>query len=272
VAAPPPKSLILDLYGAYGRQVGGWLAVADLVRLMADLGQERQAARSAISRMKKGSLLAAETRSGVAGYALTDEATEILHQGDQRIFHSNEPADLADGWTIVIFSVPEEDRDRRYQLRSRLVWLGFGQVAPGVWIAPTRTFKEVTRLLSRSGVSQYVTIFKGDYRGFKSLKSLVASTWDLRALEQIYEDFIDEHQPLLRAWSNRSSKTDADAFVDYMTTLSVWRRLPYLDPGLPPEILPARWAGRRARELFAAIHQKLERRGYAHVLSVLRAR
>ena len=40
------------------------------------------------------------------------------------------------------------------------------------------------------------------------------------------------------------------AFADYVRVLTAWRRLPFLDPGLPPELLPADWHGTRAAELF----------------------
>jgi len=42
-----------------------------------------------------------------------------------------------------------------------------------------------------------------------------------------------------------------------------WRRFPFLDPGLPPELLPTGWSGARAFELFherhAAWHTAAER-------------
>ena len=74
--AMQPKSIILDVYAVFVRRLGGWIAVADLVVLMADLGIDEQASRSAVSRMKRGGLLRSETRQDVAGYALTEEAVE----------------------------------------------------------------------------------------------------------------------------------------------------------------------------------------------------
>ena len=45
------------------------------------------------------------------------------------------------------------------------------------------------------------------------------------------------------------------AFADYVRVLTAWRRLPFLDPGLPPELLPADWHGARAAELFGQLRQ-----------------
>ena len=47
---PPqqPKSTVLNIYGAYGRRLGGWIPVAALVELLGDLGADERAARSSI--------------------------------------------------------------------------------------------------------------------------------------------------------------------------------------------------------------------------------
>ena len=47
--------------------------------------------------------------------------------------------------------------------------------------------------------------------------------------------------------------------------LTGWRRMPYLDPGLPAEFLPAGWSGIRAAELFFELHAKLEDPARAYV-------
>ncbi|MFE0012905.1 hypothetical protein [Streptomyces erythrochromogenes] len=48
-----PSSLINTVYGAFLRRLGGWISVADLLTLMAELDVDGPAARSAISRLKK---------------------------------------------------------------------------------------------------------------------------------------------------------------------------------------------------------------------------
>jgi phenylacetic acid degradation operon negative regulatory protein len=56
--------------------------------------------------------------------------------------------------------------------------------------------------------------------------------------------------------------------VDYVHVLTEWRRLPYLDPGLPPELLPEKWPGARAAELFFDLRALLEERSRRHVRRV----
>ena len=48
-----PRALIVTIYGLYAREAGGWLSVAALIRLMAELGADETAVRSSISRLKQ---------------------------------------------------------------------------------------------------------------------------------------------------------------------------------------------------------------------------
>lgn len=65
--APTPRSLIVSFFGAYGRELGGWIAVADLLALLGDLGVDAPAVRSAVSRQKQRGFLQARQADGVAG-------------------------------------------------------------------------------------------------------------------------------------------------------------------------------------------------------------
>ena len=129
------RHLIITVYGLYARHDGGWLSVATLIRLLADLGIDEPAVRSAISRLKRRGILQSRRHDGAAGYQLSAEALAILREGDARIFRRGR-ATPADGWVLAVFSVPESERHRRHVLRSELTRLGFGMVAPGVWIVP----------------------------------------------------------------------------------------------------------------------------------------
>ncbi|MFE7591806.1 PaaX family transcriptional regulator, partial [Kitasatospora sp. NPDC057512] len=139
-----PSSLINTVYGEFVRRLGGWISIADLIALLAELDVDGPAVRSATSRLKKAGTLLQERRGGT-GYRLAPAVEPVFEEGDRRIFHSLEPAALADGWVVAVFSVPESARAHRHQLRSRLSWLGFGNAAPGVWLAPARLLPDARR-------------------------------------------------------------------------------------------------------------------------------
>ena len=265
VAPLQPRQLIVTLYGLYAREHGGWLSVAAVVRLMADLGVDEAAVRSSISRLKRRGLLDARRVDGVAGYALSDLAREILAEGDARIF-GRRRAEESDGWLLVVFSVPESERDKRHQLRSELTRLGFGTVAPGVWVAPGHLAEEAGDVLRRRELAGYVELFADARPALGDLRANVSRWWDLDALHDRYADFIDRQEPV------RERATGADGsrtFADYVRLLTDWRRLPYADPGLPLDLLPADWNGARAAELFAELHRRLADPAHDHAMGLI---
>lgn len=259
-----PRALIVTIYGLYAREEGGWISVATLIQLLAELGVDEPAVRSSISRLKRRGILTAQRADGVAGYALSDEARAILDEGDRRIF-ARERARLEDGWLLAVFSVPEAERQKRHTLRSRLTWLGFGTVAAGVWIAPVHLDAETRDALERHGLAPYVDLFRAHHLAFGDVREQVPRWWDLGQLQRLYDDFLDGHGKLLTKWRRRRSAGGAESFVDYVRTLTVWRRLPFLDPGLAPEVLPSDWHGTRAADLFFALRDQLAAPAHAYV-------
>ncbi len=259
-----PRALIVTVYGLYARETGGWLSIAMVVRLLAELGVDEQAVRSSISRLKRRGILTAERVDGVAGYALSDRAREILDEGDRRIFERSR-ADIDDGWVLAVFSVPESEREKRHQLRSRLAWLGFGTVTAGVWIAPAQVATEAHDVLSSAGLDPYVDLFEASYRSFADISVRIPQWWDLERLQQLYADFRAAYGPVLARYRRRRRIDDAQAFADYVAALTDWRRLPNSDPGLPLELLPARWQGLAAADAFFELRNRLAGPAHAFV-------
>lgn len=258
-----PRQLIVTLYGLYARERGGWLSIAAVVRLMAALDIDEPAVRSSISRLKRRGLVDARRADGVAGYVLTDVARDILADGDARIF-GRRRAEQADGWLLVVFSVPESERDKRHRLRAQLTRLGFGTVAPGVWVAPGHLAGEAGEVLGREGLSPYVELFRAARPLVGTLRDDVARWWDLDQLHARYAEFIDRQEPVRERIVAGGGPEPEGAFADYVRLLTDWRRLPYSDPGLPLDVLPADWNGARAADLFGELHDRLADPAHQH--------
>ncbi|AGS72373.1 PaaX family transcriptional regulator C-terminal domain-containing protein [Streptomyces collinus] len=257
-----PRSLIVTLYGAYGRFAPGPVPVAELIRLLAAVGVDAPSVRSSVSRLKRrGLLLPARTATGAAGYELSPEARQLMDDGDRRIYLAGPPED--EGWVLAVFSVPESERQKRHVLRSRLAGLGFGTAAPGVWIAPARLYEETRHTLGRLRLDPYVDFFRGEHLGFAPTPEAVARWWDLAAIAKEHEHFLDAHAPVLHAWEGRTDTAPEDAYRDYLLALDTWRHLPYTDPGLPAHLLPADWPGVRSAEVFRGLHERLRDAGAA---------
>ena len=266
---PQPRQLIVTVYGLYARAAQGWLPIAGLVRLLGELGVGPQAVRSSISRLKRRDTLRSLRLDGTAGYALSPSMLEVLRAGDRRIFEHS-PARLADGWVQVVFTVPEAQRAKRHEMRTLLARLGFGPVAPGVWTAPGTLADEVSGALERQGLGRYVDLFRGDHLGYAPLTERVREWWDLPGIEARYAQFVAAHRGLAQHVARRPP-AGGEAFVAYVRMLTAWRQLRYLDPGLPLELLPARWSGVAATELFARLDTALATPAEAHARAVIRS-
>lgn len=259
--ATRPRAFLLTIYGLYAREESGWFSVSNLIRMLAELDVDEPAVRSSISRLKRREILHGERVDGSAGYALSPQARNILDQGDRRIFTRPKPT-VADGWVLAVFSVPESERKMRHLIRSRLGWVGFGSVGPGVWIAPSHLEAETREVLRQDDLLKYVDIFWAHYRS-EDLLHEVTTWWDLDSIDKRYRLFQEVHAPVLDAWRRRRRKDDeGEAFADYVRTLTAWRRLPFLDPGLPSELLPTDWCGNEASATLHALRRRLE--GPAH--------
>jgi phenylacetic acid degradation operon negative regulatory protein len=264
-----PRQLILTLYGLYARDEHNWLSVASVVKLLSDLDVDPAGVRSSISRLKRRSVLESLKVERTAGYCLSPGALELLREGDVRIF-SHPRARLADGFVLVIFSIPESERDRRHALRTTLAEMGFGTASPGVWVAPGTLHEHAVRTVERMGLTDYVDLFIAHHRAFGDLRERVAEWWDLDAIESEYNEFVCHFQDAPKRFA-AAADGPKTAFEIYVPMLTEWRRLPYRDPGLPLELLPEAWAGSRAEDLFADLDALLRRPAREHALRTIHA-
>ena len=243
--------------------------------MLDDLGVESSGVRSSVSRLKRRGVLESVRQGGVAAYRLAPNLEDVFQEGDRRIF-SPRRATAADRWLLIAFSVPESQRHLRHQLRSMLTRMGFGSVTPGLWIAPGNTYEDISHQLERAGLTEYVEFFKAEHLTAGDVKDKVSRWWDLPALESLYAEFIERFAPVLERWEPAGAPApgpDADraAFADYVQLLTQWRRLPYLDPGLPEEFLPPGWRGLTAERIFAELHRLLNGPARQHAERLLGA-
>jgi phenylacetic acid degradation operon negative regulatory protein len=263
-----PRELILTFFGLFRENIGGWISIAHLIELMAEVDVDAPSVRSAVSRLKRRGLIEAHAVAGTAGYLLSPEGQRLLAEGDPRIF-GRTPAKLGDGWVLAMFSVPEAERDKRHVLRSRLDRLGFGSVASGVWIAPQHLAQEARGRIDTLGLAGYVELFEGARKPVAQLQAMVGRWWNLAELAGLYTAFCTNYEPMLRRWSRRARLDDATAFADYLRAVDSWRKIVYRDPRLPAELLPASWAGASAERIFFGLHAALREAADKHVMSVL---
>ncbi|WP_246088249.1 PaaX family transcriptional regulator [Nocardioides albertanoniae] len=257
------RTTVVTFLGAVVRPLGDWMPIAGAVDLLAQAGLDAPSVRTAVHRLKRNGWLTSESRGGIRGYALTSTALTTLAAGDEVIWHARKPADLADGWCIVNFGVPEAMRAKRHQLRAHLSHLGFGNVGTALWIAPARMREAAERAVTELGLESYAAIFVGGYHGTQDLTELVYSSWDLAAIDQSYRDFIAAHSDLADRLESEAP-SGRHAFTTYLDIVGRWRKLPFRDPGLPHEVLAPGWSAPAAAALFERLVAALEKPALTH--------
>jgi phenylacetic acid degradation operon negative regulatory protein len=244
------RSLLMTMLGEFVLPRGDdpvWTQA--LVSGLALFGVEAKSARQALARTAAEGWLAAERVGRQARWSLTRPGRRLLSEGAQRIYaFGREDVQWDERWLVLLVSVPESQRELRHRIRTQLSWAGFGSPASGVWVSPhVNQQAEARRILDDAGVSGSAMSFAASYGQLGSQDELVARSWDLGALEQRYEEFIEEFTGLDPA-------SGQDVLRAQTRLVHEWRRFPFLDPRLPVQLLPPNWSGAKAADLFRARH------------------
>lgn len=244
------RSALFDVYGDHVTRRGGWAPVAGLVKALSALGIAAPATRTAVSRMAREGWLEPVELSGQRGYSATSVARRHLQEAHRRIYRTQHA--LWNGsWDIVMVS-HHGSRASRNRMVASLQYLGYAQLAPGVWIAPRRSSELAERLAAES--AQWHA-FTGAFDGVDH--ELAAKLWDLETLAAAYREFacrLDADRSLVEAGVSHQH-----AFVMRSRMVNQWRKFLFLDPGLPTAVLPADWPGEDAARRFQETARHLRR-------------
>ena len=249
VGAPAARSLLLTILGEYllPRERPVWQET--LVGALVSVGYTQHAARQALSRSARDGWLKA-TRSGRrARMALSEDTAELLRNGAERIYTFAEPWKWDAGWLVVVLRVPEERREVRHQLRTRLAWAGLGSLGGGVWLTPhVEREAELAAAINDEPAAEAISFVAG-LGSLGNAASVAAAAWDLDRVREHYEAFTDDFA--------RVRPASGEAYFRMQTLLvHAWRKFPFLDPDLPADLLPKGWPRRRAHDLFVDRHAR----------------
>ena len=87
-------------------------------------------------------------------------------------------------WSLVAFSIPEDHRAARDELRKALRWLGFAPLYDGLWVSPRDHAGEVIGYLKDLGITT-ATAFRAS--AVPADGEIPARAWDLGGLRERYE-------------------------------------------------------------------------------------
>ena len=246
--APSARGLLFTLLGEFVLPGDGTAWTSAVLASFARLGIEEKTTRQALMRTAASGWLDPEKVGRRTRWRLTASAQKMLTEGADRIYSFTGPGESWDGrWLLVYARIPERDRRARHVVQSRLTWAGFGSLGAGLWISPHPDREaEAISVLREAGVAADAHVFVARRSGLADVQVMVAAAWDLGAIEDRYEEFIEEFR----------GTAPADVLARQVEIVHAWRRFPSIDPVLPRELLPARWSGLKAARLFADRHQR----------------
>lgn len=253
------RSMIFTLYGDFIRHYGGEIWTGSLITLLEAFGHNEQSVRAAISRMNKQGWIQSIRRGNRSYYQMTDKGKERLEEAAGRIFKFH-PHHWDGKWRMISYSIPEEIRHVRDEFRKELVWSGFGSLSNSLWISPNPLEKQVHNLMEKYEITAYVHLFLSEYHGPKEQKELIATCWDIQAINEKYNEFIKRYSEkyiIDRTKIQKGEMTDGECFVERAILVHEYRKFLFSDPGLPEELLPDEWLGDSAAQLFTSYYKEL---------------
>lgn len=257
-----PQSLMLSFLGVYVLNRGVAVFSGSIIDVFARVGVSEEALRSTLTRMVKRDLLARHRGGRRMYFGLTARSAAVLEDGEHRVWRSGAVNDDWDGtWTMVGFSLPESWRSQRHDLRSRLVWGGFGPLQNGLWVAPGVV--DVPTLAHDLDLSEYLKVFTARTAKPTEADQIVHAAFDVPAIAERYRAF-------LRRWDRDHPLPDApDDLARQLLLHTEWLQLVRQDPRLPAEHLPHDWPAIRAEQVFRTLAHAYQPRAWSIAESVL---
>jgi phenylacetic acid degradation operon negative regulatory protein len=247
VGAPAARSLLLTILGEYVLPRGEAVWQETLVGALVSVGHTQQAARQALARSVRGGWLETSRVGRRARVSLSPRAASLLEPGASRIYSFGQPWQWDERWLVLILRVPEERREVRHQLRTRLAWAGLGSLGGGVWLTPHVSREAELQEAIRSAPAALATSFVASLGELGRAEDVAAAAWNLDDVRSQYQAFIEDFSAI--------RPSSGEAYFRMQTLLvHAWRKFPFLDPDLPTELLPSGWPRRRAYELFVGRH------------------
>ncbi|SDL84852.1 transcriptional regulator, PaaX family [Geodermatophilus siccatus] len=260
--APRPQSLLLTFFGGYVLGRGVAVSTGSVLEVLGRVGVSEHAVRSTLSRMARRGLLRRVRQGRQVYLGLTPRSREVLRDGETRVWRVGAVNTRWDGaWTLLGFSLPDAQRSQRHELRSRLLWAGFGPLQGGLWVAPSGA--DVSAVAGDPGLSAHIRVFTARALPPTDVDAMVRDAWDLDAIAARYRGFLER-------WEVPERRPELpDALAWQLALQTDWLRVIRQDPRLPVQHLPEGWPAERAQRLFLGLHAELDDEARAVVADVL---
>jgi phenylacetic acid degradation operon negative regulatory protein len=257
--APAAQSLIVTLFGDCVSQHGGSLWLGSLIELLHSFSINERLTRTSVYRLVQDDWLAVQRIGRRSYYRFTAHGQREYERTAARVYSSARPE--WDGtWTLAILH--DVAGAARETLRTSLGWIGFGQLAPGVFARPSPDRQGLTDLIEELDLERQVLVMEARVDP-ASITELAEGRWHLPELAKRYRRFLADFEPMGRCVSARIDPQTS--FVARSLLIHEFRRIVLTDPDLPGSLLPENWPGHAAAALTKALYAKVGERSTRYV-------
>ncbi|MET4538443.1 phenylacetic acid degradation operon negative regulatory protein [Arthrobacter bambusae] len=250
------QQFLLTLLGTYFLGVEDEIPSTFFVDVLSDFGLSETAARNALSRVARQGFLEPSKRGRATYYALTETARRRQQRRLKQIVDFGRTYRAWDGqWTIVTFSVNEEQRHLRHQIRQVLRQQGFGVLYDGVWVRPWPLGQDESSALLNIGIDRMTVFACAPEVAFAAQGDPVAA-FNVEGVRPLLDYFISRATTIVESMEADAISPTA-ALRLRIETLRDWKEIGESHPELPAELLPADWPLCTARRLFERTYDGL---------------
>jgi phenylacetic acid degradation operon negative regulatory protein len=244
-------SLLVTVFGDAIAPRGAAATLGSLIQLANALGLTERLVRTSVARLAKHDWLAPRRDGRLSEYRLSRSGERRFSEATRRIYSAG-PEHWDGRWTLLL--LPTAGRDR---LREELLWLGFGQLNPGLLAHPSRTPADAREQLRTIGAAAtQVVVFESTTGDLAADRALARTGWDLADLEKRYTRLTRAFEPV-RAALEHAYPDPQSAFVLRTLLIHEYRRIHLRDPLLPATLLPPGWIGETAYALTREIYTRV---------------
>jgi phenylacetic acid degradation operon negative regulatory protein len=265
VRSRQPRQLLLAFLGEFVFDNDpGPIRASVLINVLEGAGVAGPATRATLDRLVVGAFLERSRSGREILFSLTEHGAAVLGEASGRVRSSHPFDPVGSGWTLVTFSIPEEQRTLRSHLRSTLTWAGFAPLRDGLWLAPGEVdlASSLAPLREELPAHAILAFHARESPGYPVADS-VRAAWDIEAIRR-------EHLSFIETWTDPAPmRKDTGALSLRTMLVADWLALLRVDPRLPRELMDARWPAGRSYETYHRAHAGLAAESEAEFRALL---
>jgi phenylacetic acid degradation operon negative regulatory protein len=264
-------SLLITVLGDSIAPRGGVITLGSLIKVSAPFGLPERLVRTSVGRLAQEGWLSSNREGRQSEYFLTEHGKNRFAEATRRIYREA-PQSWDGSWTLLL--LPQGQSARQKAAREELLWLGFGQVRPGVLAHPSRSVADTRSQLEELKIERDAVLMRAASESADADRELIAAGWNLAEITRGYKRFVDAFEPIRELTTTARADLPAHAsrleaaFVIRTLLIHEYRKIHLRDPMLPHSLLPEDWIGAQAYELCRALYRSVFAAAEDYVSSV----